>query len=289
MKTSLAIVILWIGGLGLMPPSVAGQPAKVKPYLSLSYFKVSDDVPYLQVQVRKRVDRRYLPMEGVRVRMYFGEESAKGFMGEAVSDEKGIAKAQMANAMMTDWHALNSLDFFAAVDSTDTTESADESLTVTKARLEVHTVDSTKQITAVLEKAVDNGWEAVAGTEVKLFVKRDFGKLPVTDDYLETNDSGAVSAPLKATLPGDSIGRLTVGAFVEDSDDFGNIIAYASTRWGTPTVDDNSAFYRRSLWATRDRTPLWLLIFPNLIILGVWGIIVFLVFEIFKIKRLSKL
>jgi hypothetical protein len=75
---------------------------------------------------------------------------------------------------------------------------------------------------------------------------------------------------------------------IEDHDEFGSIFAFTMKKWGKPTVDDNSAFERRTLWSTRDKTPYWLLVFPNLIIFGVWGVIVYLVLQIFKIKKLSK-
>ena len=59
---------------------------------------------------------------------------------------------------------------------------------------------------------------------------------------------------------------------------YGSLVSTKTAKWGQPRVPDNS-FAKRTLWATRDKTPLWLLIFPNLIIVTVWGIIFYLVYS----------
>jgi hypothetical protein len=143
-------------------------------------------------------------------------------------------------------------------------------------------------ITAVIERSEAGEWIPEEDVELKFFIKREFGRLPITEDPLTSDAEGSIEIEFTDTLPGDESGVLTMGGWLEDHAEFGNIIAFTSTTWGTPTVDDNSSFNKRTLWSTRDRTPLWLLIFPNLIIAGIWGIILFLIYQIIRIKRISK-
>jgi hypothetical protein len=53
---------------------------------------------------------------------------------------------------------------------------------------------------------------------------------------------------------------------------------------GVPIVDE-STFDERTMWSPRSKTPLFLLIFPNLIILGIWGLIIYLILNLFKLKK----
>ena len=60
-----------------------------------------------------------------------------------------------------------------------------------------------------------------------------------------------------------------------------------TVKWGLPTEVDNS-FYKRTLWAARDKTPYWLLITPNVIIITVWGFIIYLLYLVQLIRKLGK-
>jgi hypothetical protein len=59
-------------------------------------------------------------------------------------------------------------------------------------------------------------------------------------------------------------------------------------QWGTIVSESDDSFGGRSLWAARDKAPIWLLVFPNLIIISIWGTMIYLVMLIFKIKKIGK-
>jgi hypothetical protein len=226
-------------------------------------------------------------MEGMTVHAYFNEESRDNEMGSSSTNDSGEGIIEMPTSVMEAWHNMDEFEYIVTLDPTDSTEAVTESLLIQKVRIRMASTDE-RVITAIIERSEEGTWIPVEDVELKLFVKRQFGRLPVTEDPLTSDAEGMVETEFSAEVPGDANGVLTLGCWLEDHDEFGNIIAYTSTKWGTPTIDDNSAFEHRTLWSTRDKTPLWLLIFPNLIIVGIWGIIVFLVFQIIKIKRISK-
>ncbi len=58
--------------------------------------------------------------------------------------------------------------------------------------------------------------------------------------------------------------------------------------WGKAIKPAGNFFKQRTLWSTRFETPLWLLFTAYFIVIIVWGTIVYLVFQMVKIKRLGK-
>ena len=68
---------------------------------------------------------------------------------------------------------------------------------------------------------------------------------------------------------------------------FGNVRMEKSIPWGKYYSRENN-FGKRSLWATRDRSPIWLMFMAYSIIALVWGVIIYLIFQIIKIKKLGK-
>jgi hypothetical protein len=125
--------------------------------------------------------------------------------------------------------------------------------------------------------------------EVKIMVKRLLGDLPIGDEESYTTDlTGQVTAEFKRdSLPGDKNGNLILLAKTEDNDLYGNLLIEKTCKWGKPLEDNNDEFNSRTLWGTRNKTPFWLLGIAYSIIIGVWSVIIFLVVQIFKIKRLG--
>jgi len=120
-------------------------------------------------------------------------------------------------------------------------------------------------------------------------IKRLGGNLTVGDEPTYTTDSsGTVAAEFKRdSIPGDANGDIVLIANVEDNDNYGNLSVEKTAKWGAPLTYD-STFNDRSLFGTRDKAPIWLLLMAYLIIGIVWGTLAYLVFQIFKIKKLGR-
>ena len=100
-----------------------------------------------------------------------------------------------------------------------------------------------------------------------------------------------MSAEFGFDLPGDAQGDITIGAKIDEHEVYGSLMSTKAAKWGVPLDSDTSfakSFAKRTLWSTRDKTPIWLLVFPNLIIVSVWGIIFYLIYQIFRIIKLGK-
>jgi hypothetical protein len=122
--------------------------------------------------------------------------------------------------------------------------------------------------------------------ELKVIVKRMAGSLSVGDAETYTTDStGTALAEFKRdSIPGDTEGYIIVIARTEDNDTYGNISVEKKLKWGAPFVPVNT-FDKRTLFATRDKSPVWLLFIAYSIAIGVWGTIIYLVTRIAKIRK----
>ncbi len=114
-------------------------------------------------------------------------------------------------------------------------------------------------------------------------IKRLINPLPVGEGTYSTDESGSVTVPIEADVPGVD-GILTLEVVLADSDEYGTVISQVSAPVGIPIVHE-STFDERTLWSPRNKTPLFLLIFPNLLIFGIWGLIIYLISNLFKITK----
>lgn len=259
---------------------------KISPRLDMAYYQMDSAVRYLSLKVRQRVQKRFEPIGDAVVNVFLElpEETAK--IGSVVSNINGEGKLLLPAEVLAAMHPLDEYSFYAEIPETDSLEEVTEYLVIKPSRLTLKTDDSDKSIKVLLEAKANGNWEPFEGAEVAVFVQRRFGKILVGDESHVTDENGAVELAFDTEIPGDVNGRLTLESAVEDNDEIGNVYATVNVPWGLPMVAADR-FYRRTLWGTRDKTPLWLLIFPNAMIAGVWGVIIYLIILIFKMKRLS--
>ncbi len=276
--------------IGLLGYSTVFAQAKVEPRIDIMYTYINGQSPAVGVKVRKRIDRRYYPIAGVQTILYFQDEDDESEIGVITTDGNGFGSIEIPARLLSKWKEMSEFELYAKIHDSDSLVEASESVAIKKARvsLDGKVDDESKTVIATVEKFENDEWSPAGDVELKIFIKRDFGRLPIGEDSYSTDEEGSVKAGFETEIPGDEKGNIVVGAFVEDHEDFGSLFAYKELKWGVPTIDDNTEFNERNLWSTRDKTPIWLLVFPNLIIIGVWGTIGYLVLQIFKLKKLSK-
>ncbi|MBS1977588.1 MAG: hypothetical protein JST46_09465 [Bacteroidetes bacterium] len=264
--------------------AIAQDKASVR--LGLTFRKVNDEPAVLRCEAKTKAGKRFEPVENAIVNIYFSEENNSNLIGTTKTNGKGIADVNVPASFLTRMDSTASWHFVATLTEGETYKGASAEADVTRARLQVdfQEADSTRTIVAILSEWKDGKWTPVPQTEVKLIVKTLFSDLPVGEDTYTTDDEGKASTTFDMKLPGDAEGNLTLGAKLEDHEAYGTLFATSKMKWGVPTPPDNS-FSQRTLWASRDKTPWWLLIGPNLIILAVWGSIFYLVYLFVKIRR----
>jgi len=275
----------------LLVTSIAiAQDEKKSIKLRVSYFQINDQTCEVGATARSKRGKKFEPVGNIEVEFFIGEQTASNSLGKAKTNRKGIASLELPATIVSRLDSLSPFKLIAFVaESKEYTEQSTEA-EITKARIDLTTSeeDSTRKVSAKLLALKEGKWKEVPETEVKIFVKRIFSDLSLSEHALTTNETGDVSADFnfKTAIPGDTKGNIIIGAKVEDNDNYATIVALKYVKWGTPQKEDKT-FYERSLWAARDKTPVWLLVFPNLIIAAVWGLIVYLFYLIFRIRKVG--
>ncbi|NNL38266.1 MAG: hypothetical protein HKO75_00255 [Flavobacteriaceae bacterium] len=118
---------------------------------------------------------------------------------------------------------------------------------------------------------------------MRVQVQRLIRPLKIGEDFNYTDKNGIILVPVEAGIPGPD-GILTLEVVLADSDDYGTVKAITKAPYGVPIVRDNS-FNERSLWAPRDRTPYFILIFTILLLILTWGPIMYLIRNLYKIYK----
>jgi hypothetical protein len=273
-----------------MPILAQQESTKSALRIDLSYYQVNDDLPVLKIQAKTKVGKKFEAVEGIAINVFFNEESSEGFMGQVKTSGKGIAALTLPAKFSEAWRSLSGFTFMATVTSNNQFEDTRTEIEISKARIELSLTeeDSVRTIAAKVMTLAEGEWIVVPDTDLKFVVKRLLSDLPIGDeDVYTTDEDGGASVEFSLNIPGDSRGNIFIGAKIEDNDVYGTIISTKEINWGTPLQQDSN-FTKRTLWSTRDKTPWWLLIFPNLIIAGVWGTIFYLVYQLIRIWKLGQ-
>ena len=259
--------------------------------LSVVYYQPKDNIPYLLVTTKTKVDRKFIGVKDLKVNVYLNTATDSNLIQSFQSNETGQEKIYIPASFKAIWDQASSFIFIAIAGANKDFAETKGEAQVTKAKIEIDTsrTEETKNVTVSVKQLQNGDWVPAKDVELKIAVKRSLGNLPIGDEETYTTDStGSVTAEFKRdSLSGDNKGNFILVARTEDNENFGNLFAEKSVNWGRPPVFDDS-FNHRSLWATRTKTPIWLLGLAYSIIAGVWGTIIYLIFQMIRIRRLGK-
>jgi hypothetical protein len=258
--------------------------------IDLAYHQLNNDLPVIKVSAKTKKEKKFQTVEGVVINLFFNTENSQGFMGRVETNSNGAGSLALPVRFKDQFDSLFSFKFIGTLIQNDSFEDQSTELEISKAKIELtlEDMDSAHTIHAKVLAFQDTGWVAQPETEIKLVVRRLLSDLTATEEETFTTDKdGEASAEFSLNIPGDAQGNIIVGAKIDDHEVYGSLVSTGTAKWGLPLVPDNS-FAKRTLWATRDKTPLWLLIFPNLMIAGVWGIIFYLIYLVIRIIKLGK-
>ena len=143
--------------------------------------------------------------------------------------------------------------------------------------------DTDSKIVTVILEGKDSAGNKVIPKNVKVsvFVKRYFGNLPLCADK-KTDDKGQITTDF-GDVPTDTAGFVTIIASVNDGKTTAEANVQVNEGWTWVNPLDGT-----HLWATRDKTPLWLMIMyfgGTLLVLGVIGWSVLQLFRIWNLRE----
>lgn len=145
-----------------------------------------------------------------------------------------------------------------------------------------------KSVTALVISA-DADKLPLNDVDVHFYIKRDFGMMRIGEPSNFTGADGKVKVVFPEKVVGDSEGNVEIAVKVENNFLYNDTESKITKKWGTPLVTDEEKFNRRSLWGARDKSPIWLLLLANGIIVIVWAVIAYVVYNLFRIKRAGRI
>ena len=128
----------------------------------------------------------------------------------------------------------------------------------------------------------DDKNELSEGVNIKAYVKGMFGNHFLGNAV--TNEYGIAYVGIDALLPGDEEGYVTV--LVKASKGYGAAKLEERIQAATPTIK-TSIIEGRHLWSRAKQAPIWMIVMFNLIGVGIWLAMIFILVELRKIKKLQ--
>ena len=279
------IVILLLSFISVA--SIA-QDAKSDLSMSIGYYNNNNLTQYLVAHAKTKIDGRFQTVPDVSVSFYINNDSSRAnLLGTATTNDKGEAYMLMPPSAKEEWMKSAKHSFVVVSKASKLFDETKATADVSRAKLKIDTTDDKKIIVTMLELK-DTSWTLAKGVELKVAIKRLDGDLNVNETQTFTTDStGTITAEFKRdSLPGDANGNLTLIAKVEDNDTYGNLTAEKVVKWGNK-FQYVSQFDRRTLFARRGHSPWWLELLAYTIVVSVWGVLIYLIGQIKKIKKLG--
>lgn len=285
------VLFCLIGHLTKAQADSASQP-KRKSLLSVQFHIKNNQVPYLKVQTKVKLDKGLFAAGSIPVSIYMDDDLSKdALVGQVKTDPAGEAIVGIPASLANNWKVKSSHTFFAHADSSSTFDPVSQEIAVALARLKLDTVagGTTRSLVATVLKSEGESWVPMKEVELRIGVKRLGGYLTVGEEDTYTTDStGKVEVEfVRENLPGDKQGKLEVVALVDDNEEIGSLATGIVVPWGV-VHQYKSDFGERSLWAPPSRAPIWLTLMAYGCIIAVWSMIIYLFTRILKIRRLGK-
>ncbi len=123
--------------------------------------------------------------------------------------------------------------------------------------------------------------------ELEALVKRQFGQLIVSGENTYTDENGKLEITFPHDLPGNKEGDVDVTVRVSDDDLYGKLEVKLVSRLGVPTNPINPLSVR-AMWGTRANAPIWIIATFGFVVIGIWSVIILIIFQAFKLRRMAK-
>ena len=285
MKNQLNIrrFFLVILSIFLINISFAQKVKKNKVRLKVQYVKIMDGTIYFDIKATSKVKKKNIKVSNIDLIIYNEVNDELIKIGKATTDMKGENKFVLKSLNSIKPDSTNIYNILISFKGNDTFKKAKKSISFKNANINAKliTKDSLNYITATLIDESTN--TPITNVSLEVQLKRLFRPLQLGEEFNNTNEDGTIIVSIEDGLPGVN-GNLTFNIVLNESDEYGTVIAKVNAPIGVPIVDE-STFEQRTMWSPRNKTPLFLLIFPNLLIVGIWGLIIYLITNLFKITK----
>ncbi len=262
----------------------AQKVKKNKARISVVYVKIMDRDVYFDIKASARVNKKTVKISNVEITVFNLLKDDKIALGKVTTNADGEVRFKLNSLNDIKSDSTNTYNLQFLFKGNNHFKSAKKSIQFKDIHLKANiiTKDSINYMTATLTDAVTN--TPIVDESLTVQVQRLFRPLRIGKEFNITDKEGSILVPIDNDIPGVD-GNLTFEVVLNESDDYGTVKALVTNPIGTSIID-KSTFDQRTMWSPRNKTPIFLLIFPNLLIVGVWGLIIYLILNLFKIVKL---
>jgi hypothetical protein len=261
----------------------AQDAKKDKVRLKADYVKIMNKEVYFDIRATSKIGKKNINISNIDVTVYSELDNEKIKLGTTTTNMKGASRFVVKDFNSIKPDSTNTYNILISFKGNDDFKKASKRISfknagITTKLIYIHGVNYISSTLTDLSKD-----SLISDASLTVQVERLFQPLFIGEEFNITDEYGTISVPVEKGIPGID-GNLTIEVVLSDSEVYGTVKDIVIAPIGTVIVDE-STFDKRTMWSPRNKTPLFLLIFPNLLILGMWGLIVYLFFNLFKITK----
>lgn len=275
----LCVLVYLMGPVGLY----AQKTKKNSTRLNIEYVKIMEGEIYFNVKSSARINKKNMPVSRIELSLFNVLDDEKITLGKVKTNHKGEGRLTLKGISSIKADSSNIYNIQLVFKGNDTLKQAKKNISFKDVYVNAKLIekDSINFVEGTLIDSSTN--EPITGEFLKVQVERLFLPLLIGDEFNETDDEGKILVPIEDGIPGVD-GNLNIEVVLYESDDYGTVKAVVMGSIGVP-ITDESTFDQRTMWSPRGKTPLFLLFLTYSGILIVWGIITYLVVNLFKIVK----
>ena len=146
-----------------------------------------------------------------------------------------------------------------------------------------------KDSKTIIATALDQEGLPIEDLELYFYVKRTFSLLPIGDIFNSTDENGLVEVEFPTDLPADEKGNVIIVVKIFEADSYNDLTLEMTKKWGVPVILEDPEVEKRSLWAAAANAPISLVLVVSTMILAIWYIICYIIFNLYLISRIKRL
>lgn len=253
---------------------------KTKVRVSVGYQKIEGLESYIRISAKFKGLERIEPAEDVEFNVYQILKDSLRMLGKARTGGNGLAKFGLDSLELSSVDS-GVLRFRIAIENNARFLDAEWDLHINEAHLSAR-IDTVENEHFILATLTDLNGRPLPNQPLRIQLQRMYAPLLIGEESYNTDESGSIRVLIEDRMPG--VDGILTFEVLHESEDFGTIKALVTAPIGTPIVDQ-STFDQRTMWGPRSKTPLYLLLFPNAIILGVWIPLIALLLNLYRISK----
>lgn len=268
---------------------------KLKTRMSLTYYNGSDNSRSLNANIYAVKDRERVPAVNEKVYFFVGDIADNNILDSIITDADGLSQYVFPDDYKFPIDEERKVSYSAQFNGNKSFVKKSAQINVKEIFMELFLSEINSEKTVSVrgyELGIDGEMVPIENADVSFYIPRLFNDQIIGES--EFNE-GKSRIEFPENIAGDTIGNISIIARIEDHDMYGNVERkVANFRWGTnaPIEEDKSlmtiqiSIPTRALWHTN--APLWMIITLIILLVGVWGHYIYVIFNLFKMKNLSR-